>query len=223
MKLAKYILFLLSSIFFFSCWRTTYVIDFKLNSCDTSLNLDTPRIVRDFGKNWKGSNPMYDLIIPDIDSLGMDRYDKGYDSIALRIWFCYRYDGYDVIDIRKSCKEWLAHSCNIYSDRIEGRRWKLSVSNFRVITEPKSGWEKFTKSLFDSSFTQLPDCMELPNYNVPNDAPASVIEIATSNTYRIFTYSALNLNSDKKEVQIFRNTLDLIETEMKFKPRKPVL
>ncbi len=89
----------------------------------------------------------------------------------------------------------------------------VTVISKRIGQEPKSGWANFTRKLFKSNITTLPDFSEISNYNPANDSHSISVEISTKKYYRIYTYLDPKTKPNIKEAAEIEKILQLIDEE----------
>ncbi len=186
--------------------------------CDTALNLDSPSI-KMINVLSKGNrvNPTFKYIQLDLEGTGLMNYKGGYDSIAIRVWYDYATDVKDVIEIRKHCDGWVGEYIKIVSYLENGKVYNKIGEKSNLY--PKSGWDLFTKKIFELDVITLPDFGDIPDYNPASDGMSIDVEISTKKYYRIYTYlQPRTKKSYIKEANTLETILKLIEKEFDFKP-----
>ncbi len=186
--------------------------------CDTVLNLDTSSLkMINVVNKWNRLNAAFEFIQRDLKGTGLMNYKSGYDSIAIRIWYQYETDEKDLIEIRRHCEGWTGEFIKIISYAENGKVYN-KIGKKRNLY-PKSGWDLFTKKIFELGVITLPDFSDIPDYDPATDGTYIDVEIATKEYYRIYTY--LQPRTKKryiKEANALETILKLIEEEFDFKP-----
>lgn len=194
-----------------SCNQLTST-SYEIPKCDTSLNLESHLFKKGNVVNKNGRvNPTFSFTQDDVKKIGLMQYDKGYDSIAIRLFYNYFGPEADIVEIRKNCEGWIGQYIKI-KRRTENENVKVDVLK-KVFVIPKSGWQKFTNKIFDLGITTLPDFSEIPNYNPSNDGHSLNVEISTKTYYRIYSYLNPKTKPDIEQAQKIEQIMDLIEQE----------
>jgi len=137
-----------------------------------------------------------------LKKLGIETFEEGFDSLAIRIWIGYdsertKYD--ECIELKYQNSKWSGTyyvTENDYNGTIE----TLVLLNKKSMT-PLSGWEKFEKEILNSNISSLPlDHNQFPQKvdSITGDisitmilhAMSYVVEIATKDNYRLCDYYA---------------------------------
>ncbi len=150
------------------------------------------------------------MIKRDIKKAGLLSLDNGYDSIFIRLWYTYG-STKQVVELRKTLGKWNAEFHSMELGIVDS---KISITNTASIHGyPKSNWNVFTDKLFSFDILNLPDDSELYNYNVDADGNFVVVEIASKNKYRIYSYSVPYVHLEFPEAVKMENIMKLIEEE----------
>lgn len=182
-------------------------------------------IIKDIPRSRKGMEPAYYKNKPQIErAMGLNSIENGFDSIELRLWYGYSIDDSSQLVVLKKGKnqKWISELCNFKYKYDERNNILTSIGKVCFDRTPKSGWDHFTRKLFDLEITDLPDAGKLPGYIDATDGGSIIIEVATSKLYRIYAYQLPSVNQEKfiqakKMVDILR----LIEEEFDFRrPRR---
>ena len=122
-----------------------------------------------------------------------------------------------VIDLKKSDGIWKAESHNMQLDLINDTIQIVNIKSNPVF--PKSGWESFTSKLFSINILNLPDDSEIKDYNLNSATDASfvIVEIATKNKYKIYSYTEPFVHLEFPEAKLMENIMNLIEQELGMK------
>jgi hypothetical protein len=189
--------------------------------CDTILKLDTPsfEMINVIGERNR-INPAFKYIQLDLEGTGLMNYKTGYDSIAIRIWYDYQTDEQDIVEIRKHCEGWKGEFIKIISYVENGKVYNKIEEKRKLY--PKSGWDSFTKKIFDLGIIALPDFGDIPGYDPAMDGMSIDVEIATKKYYRIYSYLQPRTKKDIKEANTIETILKIIEKEFDFKPIKEI-
>jgi hypothetical protein len=145
--------------------------------------------------------------------------EKGYDSLAIRLWFHYSFDRrIQIVELKKKNKQWNAEFI-LLTENYDKNDSLISVSQEIIYNKkPASGWDSFMRELLLLNITTLPCDADIPEYNSPMDGAGVCVEIATIEKYRFYDYSSPSYNVEniwqaKNMVLI----MELIEGEFDFK------
>jgi hypothetical protein len=154
----------------------------------------------------------YTRIKYDLRKANLRSFENGFDSFVVRFWYVYHEPTTQAVEITKDNNGWGAHFFTLQRS-ISGIDSLVTIISDTVISEPKSGWSSFIENFFALDFTDLPNCFDIPGYDVPMDGHSVNIETATKNYYRLRYYSNPGLNMNIKEVIRLKKAMDLIEQE----------
>lgn len=204
-----------------SCKHKKSYISIKLPQCDTILNLDTPILKKENVFDGPDRiNPTYTIVQEDVKALGLRVYDKGYDSIAIRLFYNYSGPEADIIEIRKHCEGWIAELIKI-KRRTEKEKVIIDIVERKPLF-PESEWKDFTKKILNLGITTLPDCFEIPNYNHASDGSSITIEISTAKYYRVYYYLNPITKPHIEEAKKIEEIMDVIEQEFGIKRKTKI-
>ena len=151
------------------------------------MNLDTPLLKMENVINLSGRiKPAYTNIQNDIRRAGFKTYTKGYDSIAIRLFYDYNNPEFEIVEMRKNCEDWVFLYFKLRR-HIGNEEIKVDIIKQKIII-PQSGWKDFTNKIFDLGIATLPDYSYIPEYNAANNGYSLTVEISMSKYYRIYTY-----------------------------------
>jgi hypothetical protein len=184
----------------------------KLPICDTSLNLDTPAFKKEIYNSIGRINPSVEMTKLYISEANLRSYNKGYDSIAVRLFDYYDDQETDIIEIRKHCEGWVAQFNKIKRSNVNGK--VLVEVETKKYLKPKSGWRDFTSKIFDLGITSLPDWSYIDDYNPSTDGYMITVEVATSKYYRIYDYLNPRHKPEIKEARKIVEIMEIIEKEL---------
>ncbi|HWB93112.1 MAG TPA: hypothetical protein VG605_14720 [Puia sp.] len=184
--------------------------------------MDTGKISvfeRQIPKLKNGQAPAYYRNKAPIENMmGLRSLEKGFDSLQIRIWYGYaRTDTGQLFIFSRKDGKWSAELYNfVYlmsaNKRIKGIAKKVSAGL------PRQGWPRFSEKLFSFMVTTIPDQGEIDNYPDFTDGDAVIIEVATKDSYRIFSYKEPKLaQSQIKEAKNIEKVLTLIDDQFSFK------
>lgn len=145
---------------------------------------------------------------------------KGFDSLFIRISYSFvESDSSQKVEIfyDKQNKQRKATIYNLLINYSPGFDSIIGVNKEVLDVKPKSGWQTLITRLNASDIQTLPDFEKIEKYEVPMDGSGVVVEIATRNSYRMYTYISPGLNKQfiapaKKMCEI----LKIIEDELGF-------
>lgn len=142
----------------------------------------------------------YDFILTQelVDQFQMIDLSKGYDSLYIRVWYHYSRDiRVQVFDIYKANSEWKSAYNLVLRNDIKDTPSVI----FRNV-EVKKDYHKID-SLYQKIKTlgimTLPTESSIPNYRAANDGAMVFVEVATKNSFRIYSYGNPRLNPDISE------------------------
>lgn len=213
MKIYKLLLLIcLLAIIFCFCnnkSKETHKVNYNIQT-DTFPNFKREIFIDKFGKY----DIAYQLIKKDVERARLRVLDNGFDSIAIRLWYIYFEPRTQIVELRKDKGKWVAQFFTI-KRHISDDTGDTLVDVIRdiIIPNPKSGWDTFTKKLFELNITTLPNSSDIFNYDPPMDGDFIVVEIATREKYRIYNYLSPGYNSKIKEAKNIEDIMKLIEDE----------
>jgi len=157
--------------------------------------------------------PSYYLIKKYTKKAELRNLENGFDSICIRLWYIYGIgSSWQVVEIKKNSKEWLSEFILLTADKNK-KDSSTRIQKSILFEKPKSGWDVFTKELFNYNITTLPTDELIKGYKRNTDGHFVIVEIATEKYYRIFNYSDLNYNSNIKEARVISDIMKLVERE----------
>ena len=173
---------------------------------------DQQEIIKIIPKNkYGGDYYSYKMVQKDTKRTGLNSLDKGFDSMFIRLWYVY-VSTMQVTDLKKSNGKWSAEVHNMKLGLINNRPEVISTNSISV--SPKSDWNIFTGKLFSLNILDLPDDSELPDYDIPTDASFVIVEIATKERYKIYSYSEPYMHLEFPQAANMENIMKLIEEEL---------
>ena len=128
-----------------------------------------------------------------------------------------------LVILKKVNSQWTGQLYSFIYNSNEKGDSVLSISKSMEVRNPRSGWDSFTKQLFNYNITNLPDETKIQNYFQIMDGDGVVVEISTKNKYRIYSYTKPILYRTKiKEAHDMEQILRLIESEFNFRPLRKI-
>lgn len=117
--------------------------------------------------------------------LGLDDISKGFADLQIRLWY-WGIRQKKIVVIRRLGKNW---SGFIYTLELEwaGQTTPALSKKIKQVA-PNSGWQNFSKNLFDLQILSLPDQQKLPGYHMAVDASQYYVETATNDRYQCYSY-----------------------------------
>jgi hypothetical protein len=149
--------------------------------------------------------------------------ENGVDSLEVRFWYhSFVGDTLQLIRIVHDLDKWIAKDYNFWIDTAV--YWKNTASKEAYRSKiiellPKGGWNNFIPKVFSLGLKTLPTDSRIKNYKC--DRPINFIhfEVATKNSYRLYSYCEPLANSKNiKEAKNVIDILELVEKELGFKP-----
>jgi hypothetical protein len=154
-----------------------------------------------------------------VSKLKIDTLENGFDSIQIRIWYGYAFkDTAQLVIVKNRNDKWSADLYTLLPSFNKNRNAIESINSLVLIKEPKSGWIKFMKELFDLQIMTLPDMDKIAPNIVIADGDGVVVEVSTKNQYRFYHYLEPSSIQDKlPQAKRMENILQHIEKELDFK------
>lgn len=180
----------------------------------------TDTVIKDIPLNKNGQPPYYYYFKSHVEQkLGLNTLEDGIDSLQIRIWYGYAFkDSGQLVVLNNQGGQWSAGFYN-FAYHYDDQRAKLErIAKTVVYREPWSGWDNFSRRLFELRITTLPDMTLIENYPVIADGDGIVIEVATKNKYRIYSYHEPAIG-EKERVEEAKNVnaiIKLIKNEFAF-------
>jgi hypothetical protein len=163
-------------------------------------------------------NGSYDLKKQKEKQLQLDSLESGFNSLQIRIWHDYSLvTKRELIIIKKVKDQWTGKYYDMKVDWDAFKDTETITSSKSELIAPNSGWNNFTKKLFELNIKTLPNMADIPGLiNDWDDGSTYNIEIATKNQYRFYSYHEPDKFEDKywqakKMVEI----LNLVSSEFK--------
>jgi hypothetical protein len=174
----------------------------------------------------------------------LDLIENGFDSFCIRVWYQgFLNNDQQLIEFRKGVRSkiWESDyyylacdsvnvklqnpnvSSNIISDsgeyyyHLDTSQTMLTIIKREKILEPKSGWENFGQKLLETGILSAPDYTIIKDYQIINSDNIVLVEIATKNYYRMFSYRSLNDNIEIKSTLKVLNFIRFIEDNFNLK------
>lgn len=156
----------------------------------------------------------YTFIQKDIERSKKLKYlDRGFDSLAIRLWYVYFGPKTQIVEIKRKSESWEGQFLTIERQiKNSGKDTTVTIEQ-EVNIIPKSGWELFIKKVLDLGITTKLGSSEIPNYDAPTDGDGVVVEISTKLKYRIYSYWSPGFNSSIKEAKEIEDIMELIDKE----------
>lgn len=134
------------------------------------------------------------------DSLRLDTLENGYNTLQIRLWaappFGYRQQ---VFILKKQQGQYSARLVT-FTPRLSPKRDSLlGYSMYEQFPLISIDWDKFMHALNNCNIATLPDQTTLLNYTHPLDGVNYIVEVATQNSYRLYTYHEPGMNLQIKE------------------------
>ena len=201
------IIFLTILVFFFSC------TDRSKNAENLKPKASQQEVIKDIPVSENGKLAYsYTLTKEYIQKANLEVIEKGFDSICIRLWYCYGFGPWQIVEIKKDNKEWLAEFILLTEVRNKVDS-STSIKKTSISATPKSGWDFFLKEFFSKNIITLPTSFSISGYELVTDGDFFITEIATKNHYRIYSYSALKFNLNIKQAREMADVILLIEKE----------
>lgn len=102
-----------------------------------------------------------------------------------------------------------------YSLDLDGQ--PVNVYYSKKIPIEGTNWGMLFNKLKESQIMTLRDFSIIPNYQISNHDAGFTVEVFNGKMYRLYHYSDLWLNKEKKEVIQFEKIISLLENELKVK------
>lgn len=192
---------------------------FLITSChcnqSTKTNNPNKPFIKEipYHKNGKIS-VLYTYINDFLKKTNLSSIEKGFDSLQIRFWVIREFENNNqLIEIKYKKSDWSARLYSFTYHFGEATTEITSVSKKKWTKEPSSGWNSFIKKIFDLKILELPDCDKIPNYNSPTDGDFIIVEIATENSYRFYSYNTPQLQNGIWQAKNIMDILRIMEKE----------
>ena len=142
---------------------------------------------------------------------------RGFDSLAVRVWFTCVPDSGDMINITYDKQSWMA---TLYRFKAkQGENGRTESLRFRSqIMQPKSGWNMFVSKLFSTGILELKDYTAFEKAYGGSTNPSTVsVEVSTTSLYRFYQYPSLQSNLHIKDAAKLQAAIELMEGEFAYK------
>lgn len=159
------------------------------------------------------------LIGEDVKQLNLVNLENGFDSLCLRIWLGHSMSSKQhVVSVQGKAGKWTGQLITILRTHYGENDKKPGDTKQIKDVIPKSGWEKFIKTILSYQITTLPDESNLKDYNgCGGDGLPFYFEISTKQKYRFYTYCNIEDNiGNFVEARNVDNIARLLETEFDF-------
>ena len=146
----------------------------------------------------------------------IDSLTNGTEGEEIRVWNSYaRSDTFQLLRIRNISSKW---SMEFYTIVFKNAEDSFSILKKDVLTGiPKSGWSRFTYSIFHNGIKTLPDYSEIKGYDLPFDGGGPTVEIANKKFYKIYSYPLPRYYSKRfPQAKKMAKLLRLLENEFGF-------
>ena len=184
------------------------VNDMKLQD---SVNKDIP-----LDKRGNPSSTFTRAIMTD-SILGLEPLHNGFRDTLIRFRFGYDItDTAHIIELKNAENQWKAEFYTLIYYQNDKGNFK-SIDKKVHSQKPYSGWAKFLKRLYEFEILTLPDQSRIANYPLFTGGEGITVEIATTNSYRIYFYSNLAHAQEITQARQMENILRLIEQEFDFR------
>jgi hypothetical protein len=150
--------------------------------------------------------------------MGLQSLENGFDSMQLRFWYGYaRTDSSQLVVITRKNQQWSAHLFTFMY--VMGDSGKItSIKKDEREGSPKFEWKRFSQALFKLSVSTLPDEYSIPNYPEYTDGNSIMVEVATKNNYRIYSYKEpMMAQTQVEDARKIEQALILIEDQFGFR------
>jgi hypothetical protein len=126
--------------------------------------------------------------------LGLENLEMGFDGLQIRIWGDSRVSDTTTLVVLK-CKDrrWAGQLYHYTYFLKQGADLNYEIDSIHIyekqFIEPVSGWDKFSRQIFQLGIKTLPDWSSIKNYGDLNtDEQGYEIEFADKKQYRIYSY-----------------------------------
>jgi hypothetical protein len=172
--------------------------------------------VNTFKQSIPNNRPFYLFMQSTSDSLGLNRIDKGFDSIEIRISFTYSNSlaGKMVVIRNLDSKKWTS-LIYTYTPLLNDSGNKITrYHKSKILLRPKNGYNKIIADLKKSNFFSLPgedtDKSYLNESHHPN---LMTVEFATKDEYKFYKYPIPFLGLKGRSNFDVKKIADLIKSE----------
>lgn len=170
---------------------------------------------------WYENKPdlFYQLISQKSKQLKLDKLEKGFDSLQIRIWYDSALSNRDKLVIFKLKDfKWKGF---YYSLNVEWNAYKLTnkvKKSHKIEIHPKSGWKIFISKILENKIESLPNMKDINGLvDRWSDGKTYSIEIATKSKYRFYNYHLPEKFLEFEEAKNMVEILKVIESEFGIK------
>lgn len=155
----------------------------------------------------------YNVIRDLSKTLKLNSIEHGIDSLEIRIWFP-EMSTSTVVIISKLPGGWVASLCRFTYEYDILKSIDTIIGITKTILKPKSGWQKLSTDLLSLGITSLPNCESIPGYSgVGADGEGYIVEVATVDKYRMYSYYDLSENQNIGQARFFKLIIELVKKE----------
>lgn len=147
---------------------------------------------------------------------GIAPVENGFDSMIIRFWFLPNIGSWQVLEIKKDDEKWTGEN-NLLAQEFSLKDSSFSLKKLTISKTPKSGWDDFISKLFSKGLTSMPTDFLIPDYEAGTDGDILIVETATVNSYRIFSYGSLFFNLNSGYAKKMSDIVLFIEKEFEIK------
>ena len=182
-----------------------------------SQKIDTA--IKDIPVDSKGNFLYYYAKKKELESkIDLPSIEGGVDSIEIRIWYGIALsDSLNLVVLKKNKIGWTGNVFFLKYNFDKKRNFIVSVDKKRQEKTPISGWNSFSKDIFNLKIFSLVDCSKIEGYGDCSDGYATVFEVATVNNYRIYNYTCFREYPAIWQTKNIENIMTLISSEFDFR------
>jgi len=163
-------------------------------------------------------NYEYKMISKICKTTGLQILDRGFDSLAIRLWYMYSFDNrIQIIQIKNKKSNWKGEYISL-EQNFDPNGVVLNTSKKTTPILHKINWKNFVDSITSLNILTLKASYLIPGYVSANDGNFVIVEIATTNKYRIYTYTDINYNAKAFwQAKNMTEIIKLIESQLGIK------
>lgn len=151
-------------------------------------------------------------------SLDLKNLKRGTRGVEIRVWFEYELQNFGELVVlrRKGKKKWKGEYYR-YEEKNASKKHILGkvTAYKRKKMKPQIGWLSFIRELESLDIYSLPGEKRQKNYLPNRDGVTYIVEVATSDSYRFYSYWCPDSKAGKESEKMSRIT-ELIREEFRF-------
>ncbi len=191
---------------------------FFLNFCSAQTKIDSLKFRKEIPTQKNGEPDLaYRLAQQKARELKLDKLEKGFDSLQIRIWYNYASMRFrKLLIITKAKADWSAAIYSMTVDSNPSKQTETIVASNLSTEIPVVGWNVFIEKISALQIKTLPNMKDIPGLtDTLTDGITYSVEIATNKLYRFYSYHAPDQFQDKfPEAKNMVDILEMMDDEL---------